>query len=82
MSEKDNNTVELDAFKAEVWARVDGKGFSHLRDEYPPGKYLSSLDIALLAEKIGTSPYWLITGEQDPYEVRYIHCTDSYPYDD
>lgn len=47
-----------------------------------PETHFSSLELVLIAERLGVSVHWIITGERDPYEIRLVHCTGSYPFED
>ena len=44
--------------------------------------HFASIELAVIAERLGVSVHWVITGERDPYEVKIVHCTGSYPFDD
>lgn len=64
-----------------VWERLEEHGYGHLRSKYP-GKHMSAIKLAEIAEEVGRSTHWLLTGERHPYEPKISHCTQSYPFDD
>lgn len=62
--------------------RAKEMGIPHILAGLKSPDYLSSLELVEIAEVLNTSAYWIITGERDPYEIRLVHCTGTYPYDE
>lgn len=45
-------------------------------EHFTEGRLISSIGAAMMAEELGTSVHWLITGKRDPWQVKIAHCTD------
>lgn len=78
----EKSPIKHEDIVARIIDKASAHGISDIFGSTKSPERFSSLELALIAERLNTSVHWLITGERDPYEVRLVHCTSKYPFED
>lgn len=79
---RDKEVIWHDEVVARITEKAAAQGIENILEGVRSPDHFSSIEIALIADQLGTSVHWLITGERDPYEIRLVHCTGKYPFDE
>lgn len=68
-------------FRTEMYDRVLARATRMDRMEamrhFLEGPRLSAVGVVEVAEELDSTPHWIITGERDPWEVKFSRCDDA-----